>query len=94
MFKKIFVRDHFAFGLLLGLVLPTVFYFILNKLDFLVFSIFNTHLLAQHDYLFILSLAINLIVIRYYFVNLKYDKTGQGVLIVTFAIALAYFALF
>jgi len=94
MFKKIFVRDHFAFGLLLGLVLPTVFYFILNKLDFLVFSIFNTHLLAQHDYLFILSLAINLIAIRYYFVNLKYDKTGQGVLIVTFAIALAYFALF
>jgi len=94
MFKRFFIRDHFAFGLLLGVVLPAVFYLILNKLDFLVFSIFNTHLLAQQDYLFILSLAINLLAIRYYFVNLKYDKTGQGVLIVTLAIALAYFALF
>lgn len=94
MLKKFFNKDGFVFGLLLGIILPALFYLVLYVLDMLVKSIFNFHLLSQQEYLLLLSLAINLLSIRYYFVNLKYDRTGRGVLIVTFAIALVYFAIF
>ena len=36
----------------------------------------------------------NMITFRYYMVNLKYDKTGRGILLVTFASAAAYFFLY
>ncbi len=39
----------------------------------------------------ILAMAINLIPIRVYFVNLKFEKTGRGVLLVTFLSVLLYF---
>ena len=91
MWNKIFRRDHYGFGILLGILLPVVFYILLFILDLLVMAIFNTHMLAKQEYLVILSLAINLFAIKYYFVNLNYDKSGRGVLLVTFAGALAYF---
>jgi len=52
---------------------------------------FSTHMLRKQEYLFLLSIAINLFAIKYYFVNLNYDKTGRGILLVTFALAMLYF---
>lgn len=94
MWKKLFVRDSFGFGMLLGLLLPATFLGVLFLLDLVFFSLFETHILAEQSYLYILSMAANLFGIKYYFVNLKYEKTGRGVLIVTFGLALAYFAIF
>ena len=94
MWNKFFVRDQFAFGILIGIVLPSLFYFVVYGIDMLVFAILETHILAKQTYIYMLSLAANLFAIKYYFVNLKYDKTGRGVLLVTFALALAYFAIF
>jgi len=94
MWNKIIKRDQYGAGLLLGLLLPALLYLVLFAIDFLVFRFFSTHILAKQDYLYILSLVVNLFTIRYYFVNLKYDKTGRGILIVTFAYALVYFILY
>ena len=94
MWNTIFKKDNYVLGLILGIVLPAVFYGLLYLMDMAVFSIFSTHMLAKQEYLFLLSVVVNLFAIKYYFVNLKYDKTGRGVLIVTFALALLYFALF
>lgn len=91
---KILIRDNFAFGMLLGILLPAVFYVILFVLDLSVVAIFKNHMFAKQEYLILISLAINLFSIKYYFVNLKYDKTGRGVLLITFAATLAYFLLF
>jgi len=41
----------------------------------------------------LVSLFGNLFPIRYYFVNLKFDKTGRGVLLVTFVLVLIFFGL-
>ncbi len=94
MWKRIFNRNHFGFGLLLGLLFPALLWLLLYALDILILSLFHTHILAKQEYLYILSLAINLLTIRYYFVNLKYDKTGRGILLVTFVYGIAYFVLF
>ena len=93
MWNKIFNRDNFLMGIVFGLVLPVLFYLGLYLLDLIVLSVFNTHMLAKHEYLYLLSIAINLFAIKYYFVNLKYEKTGRGVLIVTFVLTLVYFVI-
>lgn len=93
MFEKLFKRDTFLAGLIMGFVLPGIFYLVIYLIDFVVFETFSTHMLAKQAYLYLLSIAINLFAIKYYFVNLQYDKTGRGILIVTFALAIVYFVL-
>jgi len=91
MWEKLFKRDQFFVGIIFGLLLPVVFFIVLYLIDLLVLEMFNTHMLRKQEYLFLLSIAINLFAIKYYFVNLNYDKTGRGILIVTFALTLLYF---
>ena len=91
MWEKLFKRDQFFAGIIFGLLLPVVFFMVLYLIDLLVLEMFNTHMLRKQEYLFLLSIAINLFAIKYYFVNLNYDKTGRGILLVTFALALLYF---
>jgi len=91
MWEKLFKRDQFFAGIIFGILLPIVFFMVLYLIDLLVLEMFNTHMLRKQEYLFLLSIAINLFAIKYYFVNLNYDKTGRGILIVTFALTLLYF---
>jgi len=91
MWEKLFKRDQFIAGIIFGILLPVVFFMVLYLIDLLVLEMFNTHMLRKQEYLFLLSIAINLFAIKYYFVNLNYDKTGRGILIVTFALTLLYF---
>lgn len=94
MWERFFNRDQFWFGLFVGLIFPAVLYLILYALDLLVLDLWNTHILARQEYLYILSLVVNLLTIRYYFVNLKFDKTGRGILLITFLLGIGYFVLF
>ncbi len=87
-------KDKYVTGLLIGLVAPVVLYGLIYLLDLLLFSIFNTHLTAQYHYLYLLSIAVNIILFRYYFVSLKTEKTGKGILLITIAYILIYFFLY
>lgn len=91
MSNKFFKRDDYAFGVFLGLILPVIFFLLLYAMDLAVVALFNSHMLKKQEYLLLLSIAINLFSVKYYFVNLKYDKTGRGVLVITFAMTLVYF---
>ena len=93
MWNKIFLRDNYYLGILLGVILPVVFYLLLLLMDFIVVAAFDSHMLRKQEYLILLSITINLFSIKYYFVNLKYDKTGRGVLLITFVQTLVYFLL-
>lgn len=79
------------FGILLGLVLPVISYLFLLAMDESIYSGFGTHIVARHEYLMLLGITVNLFPIRYYFVNLKYDKTGRGVLLLTLILTLSFF---
>ena len=87
-----FNRNSLWFGILLGVVLPLLFYALLYLLWFLLSDFF-----VNRDFditlLQIISPAINLFFIRYYFVKKKYDDTGRGILLVTFIYVIAFFIL-
>ena len=94
MWEKLFKKDTLLVGILMGIIFPAIFFLVLNLLDMGVVQLFNTHMLAKQEYLYLLSIAINLFAIKYYFVNLQNDKTGRGILLVTFALAIIYFVLY
>ena len=94
MWEKLFKRDTFFVGILIGVILPALFYLVMILIDMGIVQMFNTHMLAKQEYLYLLSIAINLFAIKYYFVNLQYDKSGRGILLVTFALAIIYFVLY
>ena len=87
-----FNRNSLWFGILLGVVLPLLFYALLYLLWFLLSDFF-----VNRDFditlLQIISPTINLFFIRYYFVKKKYDDTGRGILLVTFIYVIAFFIL-
>ena len=84
-------RDNTAFGALVGLVLPGLAYGLLWFVSLLVDYGSIWSLPFESDKMMMLSLVINLIPIRVYFVSYKFDKTGRGVLLVTFLLMVAYF---
>jgi hypothetical protein len=93
MWKNLFNRDNYLFGILLGIILPALFYAALLLLDYLVVLSFDAHMMRKQEYLLLLGITINLFPIKYYFANLKYDKTGRGVLVMTFVETILFFVL-
>ena len=87
-------KDSYLTGLLIGLLLPIVFYGVVWSLDMLLFNLFQVHLTRQTHYLYLLSAAINVIPIRYYLVNIKAEKSGIAVLVITGIYILTYFFMF
>jgi hypothetical protein len=84
-------KDHYVFGLGLGILTPIALFALIFGMNFLLVQIGIAHFyLDLQTHLFI-SLFGNLLPIRYYFVNLTYDKTGRGILFVTFMIVLVFF---
>lgn len=83
-----FRKDHIAFGAMIGSVIPIAIYLLLelitierNGIRVPVFSE-NTRL--------VLAVAANLLPFRQYMVKLKLERTGKGILLVTFIYAFAY----
>ncbi|MCD4762109.1 hypothetical protein K8R32_04090 [bacterium] len=62
----------------------------INILLHLVDILFNTGKFLQESNLQLLSIVANIVLIRIYFKNLKFEKTGKGLLVVTFAFILFF----
>ena len=92
--QSFFNRDSFLTGIIIGIFLPTLFYLVLFGIDILVFQSFGSNIVAKPQYLYLLSIVANLFPIKYYFVNKKREKTGRGVLLVTFIFGILYFPIF
>ena len=78
----IFKRDSGLLGILIGFSVPIFFYFFLSIVIPVIirfkFSEESTQLFA---------LIFNVPLLRYYLINLKYEKTGRGILFATFIYA-------
>jgi hypothetical protein len=84
-------KDHFIFGAALGLFIPLVIFGLILLINY-----FLVQEGIAHDYLdrkihVLISIIGNLVPLRYYFVNLKYDKTGRALLLVTFILFILFF---
>jgi hypothetical protein len=81
--KKWLKTDTIALGITLGLIIPipsAVIFIILLRLFQNYLHLFST--VRDMDIL-LLGLAVNLMVMRYYLVKLKFDKTGKSLMVLT-----------
>ena len=85
-------KDSYWLGAILGIVVPGIIYVILHFLNVLTHSETkqNGHIFEDST-LQILSIVVNALLLRYYLVNLKFDKTGRGILLITFIFTIAFF---
>lgn len=79
-------KDNLVFGLVLGLCLPMVVYGIL----FLVLQMFNYEYVLKRSTMELTAIVLAVPVFRYYMVNLKAEKTGQGMMLVIFGYAMFF----
>ena len=91
---KFFKKDSFVFGIAIGIILPFAIFGILH----FIVDLFHVNgskgvRVLQDSTLQLIAIFINMFVLRYYLLKLKYDKTGRGVLFSTFICAIIYFAL-
>jgi hypothetical protein len=83
-------RDSIWLGLIIGTLFPGILFGI-------IFFLSNYFAPEGKDYiiklptLILLSIFPNLFTLRYYLVKLKFDRTGRGILLVTFIFAIIYF---
>ena len=84
-------RDSMPMGLFIGFICPAVCFGLLYAIITLVqhqTGALNMDRMVQK--LILLSVIPNVLLLRYYLVKLKYDLTGRGILLVTFAIAMLF----
>lgn len=88
MFKK----DHFVFGLGLGILIPLILFAIIWLINYFLLQLDVAKYYFDIQKHVLISLFGNLLPMRYYFLNLKFEKTGRAILVVTFALVLIFFA--
>lgn len=86
--------DSWALGIAMGIILPLVVY----GLVLLVLRQWGTiapgHYVIKPSTHMLVAIFSNLFTFRYYMVNLRYDRTGRGILLVTFILAAIFFLLY
>ena len=85
--------DQLWLGIVLGILLPVLVFGILFLIAKCCAPV-GKELLIPMSTVLLVSIFTNLFTMRYYLVKLKYDRTGRGILLVTFLLAIAYFILF
>jgi hypothetical protein len=88
---KILRKDSLLFGIAVAIVLPLIIAVVLFVV-YVFFAPAEKGMLIKLPTLILIAVFSNLIPMRYYLLKLKFDRTGRGILLVTFVFALAYFA--
>jgi hypothetical protein len=85
----IFKKDHFAFGAMMGSLIPVLVYLAFEQFNEVSrggekIPLFNENTVR------VLSIFMNIIPFRFYMVKWQFDKTGRGILFVTFIYAFLF----
>jgi len=89
--------DSYSMGLFLGLVIPIVLFALLFG-GLLLLEHYNEIMLMRNPdlnhkmvpKLILVAILPSVFIMRHYLLNLKYDKTGRGILIATFVIGIVF----
>ncbi len=82
-------KDNWILGIALGIIVPLVVYALLWKgMEYWaeINPRLNPNLLKKSTFQ-LAGIFVNMFTFRYYMVNLRYDKTGRGILLSTFLFA-------
>ncbi len=86
-------KDNWSLGIILGLLVPVAIYGLLllfMKNWGTVDDVLGIYML-KNSTMMLIGIFSNMFVFRYYMINLKYDKTGRGILLATFILAGIFF---
>lgn len=92
--RSVLKKDSYFLGAALGILLPGLVYLVLFGTVEGIRSLLSQPFTMEHHYLYLLSIMINLLPLRTYMESFKYDKTGRGLLAVTFVYMIFYFAIY
>ena len=85
-------KDSWFLGIVVGLVLPGALFGILYLLNrYLSIEYNNGRMYLRISTLMLIAIFANMFTLRYYLVKKKFDKTGRGILMVTFVFAFVFF---
>ncbi len=87
---KFLKKDSFVMGLLLGTLLPLVVFGILYFINVSFPNSETGRRIFKLTTIMILGLVPNALTLRYYLVNLKADKSGRGIMFMTFVYAIVF----
>jgi len=88
--KKWLNNDEYSLGVLLGLIIPVPTALVFTILIRLSQNYLHGFTRARDMDMLLLGLAVNLIVMRYYLVKRKFEKTGKGLLILTVVLIILF----
>ncbi len=88
--QKALKKNSYAFGAFLAVIAPVVFLFLIHFLFGFFSGLANVRPYGI-DKFYLLSISINLLLMRYYLVNAKFVKTGKSILAVTFILMILFF---
>jgi membrane protein implicated in regulation of membrane protease activity len=94
MLKRILERDSLYFGVILGLLVPAISFLIFKGVYFLIGKWKNISILQVDDTMFAVAVVLNVFFFRYFMIRKHFEKTGRGMLLVTFVYAGLYVFLF
>ena len=91
---NILKKNLWPMGVLIGIILPLLLFAVLFAIDMGIYQMWETHMTVRFDYIYLLSISANLLPIRHYLVNLKFEKTGMGLLLITIVEIIGYFFMY
>lgn len=87
-------RDSWSLGIVIGVVVPLIVYGLVMLILMQWGTLQPGVYVLKPSTIKLLAIFSNLITFRYYMVNLRYDRTGRGILLVTFVFAAIFFVLY
>ncbi|MDP4268428.1 MAG: hypothetical protein Q8880_13475 [Bacteroidota bacterium] len=88
---QFFKKDNMLFGVAMGVLLPLICYGIFSYLADIFEAKHNGTPIMQKSTIQVVSVVLNVLTFRIYMINLKFDKTGKGILLATFVYAILFF---
>lgn len=88
--KKWLNSDKYSLGVLLGLIIPLPAVLVFTILIRLTQNYLHVFTEVRDMDMLLLGLAVNLIVMRYYLVKRKFEKTGKALLVLTVALIIMF----
>jgi hypothetical protein len=83
-------KDEYSLGILLGLLIPVPATLVFMLLLRLLQNYMHAFTTVRDMDMLLLGLAVNLIVMRYYLVRLKFEKTGKSIMVLTIVLIISF----
>lgn len=93
MIRNFFNRDSWSLGIIMGIVVPILIFGLLTIFE-LLFSNGPDDKVFRLSTRIVIAVFCNLIPFRHYMIKLRFDKTGRGILLDTFVLAMVFFIFF